>query len=424
MFSGIERVGPLTDKQIGPYVVGEMLGIGTFSAVYRAQHLPLRSERALKILRPDFNGSPDIVQQFAYEARIMAALKHPNIVTLFDVDSEFASQEDPNYYHYMAMELVSGKPISEVFKDRKPTPDLALSLIGQIGSALDYAHQKGIIHNDLKPSNILLGRDFQIKVTDFGSARNLRWTALNRHQLTATASYSAPELLRGEDPTIKSDIYSLGTMSYELLTGQTPVARPDSNRQTLENSLRQSGIKLSPRLQTELMDVLLQQMSADSFERPESLAGFLELLNRAGDSLVPGPGKFGEPISYRELEINPVANAQVIVDPEIVIESPKYLARRLRLLQRRGVLGSLALVALLAFATYLAWPAQEKIEKVDGDPTATVILIESTFTSVPSTSTPTNIPIPPTAVPKPPEAPTPVPKKPLGPLLRIDTFTC
>lgn len=283
MFSGIERAGPLTDKQVGPYKVGSMVGLGTFSTVYRAQHVPLRVERALKVLRSDFNNNQDVVNQFAYEARVMAALDHPSIVRVYDIGLGAISQVDLTNYHYMAMEFVDGKPVSEVFSEgKKPATTLALSIIGQFGAALHHAHEREIIHNDLKPSNILVDRNFQVKVTDFGSARNLRWTALNRQHLSATARYSAPELLNGEDPTISTDIYSLGVVSYELLTGKIPSTEAASNRQVLEGVIGQSGIKLNSRYQVELVEAILSQLSPDAKKRPGSIEGFLELLNSDG----------------------------------------------------------------------------------------------------------------------------------------------
>lgn len=212
--------GPLTDLQLGSYSIQEMIGIGTYSSVYRATHALLRSQRAIKILRPDLAGDPMYVNQFRYEAAIGASLDHPYIVKVHDAGTLSSTEISGSTYHYIAMEYVEGRPLREIFTSNRPELKIVTDIIGDIGEALEYAHDRGVVHNDVKPGNILLSKDGKAKIVDFGSAFNRHWTSLNRTQGSLTQNYTAPELMKGEAPTQKSDIFAFTVVSNELLTGQ------------------------------------------------------------------------------------------------------------------------------------------------------------------------------------------------------------
>jgi tRNA A-37 threonylcarbamoyl transferase component Bud32 len=257
----------LVDQFIDQYAIKELLGTGSFSSVYRVDDRQLRAERAMKILRPELYANANLVNQFAYEARVLNALDHPNIVKLYDAQTGF-SLTDISAYKYIVTEYVDGKPLHAIFgrQNRRAAAVHALDILAQTAAAIRYAHGQGIIHSDLHPDNIMLRKDGQVKVIDFGSAHNPLWTELsNRHNATAQ-TYTAPEVLRGEKPSEKSDIYSLAVVAFELLTGRFPSESTQRNRQALESALKDTppGIFASS-------EDIIRALSSDKTQRPDAL---------------------------------------------------------------------------------------------------------------------------------------------------------
>lgn len=258
--------GPLSDQQLGVYSMKDMIGVGSLSTVYRANHVILKAPRAVKILRPDLAANPRFVNPFRYEASIGAYLDHPNIVKVYDAGMGVTQEIAAATYHYIAMEYVEGKSIDSVFThERRPRLETALDVITTVAEALRYAHERGVIHNDLKPANIIMGKDGNIKLGDFGSAINLNWTALTRSQQSGTIMYTAPEVLQGEQPTFKSDIYSLGRISFELLTGELPSQDRNANALLLNRFFHRH--KMSGSVSSFISDSLAM-ISRDPHDRP------------------------------------------------------------------------------------------------------------------------------------------------------------
>ncbi len=202
----------------------ELLGRGGMGAVYRARQINLDRPVALKIMSPELGRQPAFDERFRREAKTLAKLSHPNIVTIYD----FGQAED---YCYLIMELVDGVNLREAIVSSAITPEQALTIIPNICDALQYAHNKGVVHRDIKPENVLIGMHGGVKIADFGLAKLLDHEAVDftltaTQQVLGSRNYMAPEQI--EKPNTvdhRADIYSLGVVFYELLTGELPLGR-------------------------------------------------------------------------------------------------------------------------------------------------------------------------------------------------------
>jgi serine/threonine-protein kinase len=201
----------------GRYEILEKIGDGGMAVVYRARDKLLNRPVAIKVLRPQYVTDANFVDSFRKESRSAASLTHPNIVSIFDVG------KDGNVY-YIVMELVEGRPLSDIIREKGPLDyRFVLKISEQIASALSVAHKNNIIHRDVKPHNILITQDGHAKITDFGIARAVTdGTTVNDNTVKGTVHYFSPEQGRGMYMDERSDIYSLGIVMYEMLTGQPP----------------------------------------------------------------------------------------------------------------------------------------------------------------------------------------------------------
>ncbi|WP_437284894.1 protein kinase domain-containing protein [Sorangium sp. So ce406] len=215
----------------GRYRVHELIGEGGMGAVYRGEQVHLRKQVAIKLLRPLARRMPELVARFEREAVAGAHIRHPNVVAAID----FGQLDDASYF--LILEYVAGTPLKEVTAGGRLQPARALRVARQIASALSAAHEKGIVHRDVKPQNILLDTHDQVRLIDFGLAKvdvdllssQVRKTSSPRPALTSagevfgTLAYLAPEALRGMDAVdARADLYALGLVLYEMLTGQHP----------------------------------------------------------------------------------------------------------------------------------------------------------------------------------------------------------
>lgn len=209
---------------LGRFELMGLLGQGGMAAVYQARQTDLDRLVALKILHPELAHDPDTVTRFHEEARHAARLEHPNIVPIYDI-GELEAPDGP-LLHYIAMKYVSGQTLGSLLEQRGPMPVLqAIDLLDQAGAALDYAHQQGMVHRDVKPSNILLADDGSVYLSDFGLARQVASTRrLTRGSVVmGTPEYMAPEQVEGKaDIGPAADIYALGVVLYEMLSGALP----------------------------------------------------------------------------------------------------------------------------------------------------------------------------------------------------------
>lgn len=205
-------------KRIGKYEVIEILGRGGMGLVYRAFDRQLNREVAIKTVTEGFAGDPEMLQRFYREAAKTGALKHPNIVIVHDLGEQ-------DGFPYIVMEYLSGEPLDRVIQENKPLPLVAkLKIIEQVCYALGYAHRNDVIHRDVKPANVIVQPDGVVKLLDFGIARQEKADGhLTRTgHVIGTIQYMAPERLKNAPFDGRSDIFSVGIMMFQLLTGQLP----------------------------------------------------------------------------------------------------------------------------------------------------------------------------------------------------------
>ncbi|WP_026208343.1 serine/threonine-protein kinase [Catelliglobosispora koreensis] len=200
------------------YQLGHLLGAGGMGDVWQAKDVLLNREVAVKILRPALAADDSFTARFLTEARIMAVLHHPGIVSIYDYGTE-----DPQTV-YLVMECVEGVPLSDIIDtEGRIGVSRTLDIIGQTAKALAAAHAAGIIHRDIKPANLLLTADGTVKLADFGIARSADSTQATQTQgVFGTARYMAPEQALGHKVTPAADIYALGAVAYHCLAGQPP----------------------------------------------------------------------------------------------------------------------------------------------------------------------------------------------------------
>ncbi|HEV2592862.1 MAG TPA: Stk1 family PASTA domain-containing Ser/Thr kinase [Gaiellaceae bacterium] len=198
------------------YVIRRKLGSGGMADVYLAEDQELGRRVALKLLNERHAADDQFVERFRREAQSAAGLNHPNIVSIFD-----RGRAEGTYY--IAMEYLDGRTLKELLVRNGPTPiPIAIDYARQILGALSFAHRNGIVHRDIKPHNIIVGRDGRLKVTDFGIARSGASQMTEAGSIVGTAQYLSPEQARGAPVDQRSDLYSLGIVLYEMLTGKVP----------------------------------------------------------------------------------------------------------------------------------------------------------------------------------------------------------
>ena len=209
----------LPTARFGPYAAVGHLGRGGMSVVYRAHRVDgqFNDTVALKVLAPHFR-TPDFYRRFERERQLLATLRHHHVATL--IDGGLSSDGEP----FLVTELVDGQPLDQHADTHRLDVPARLALIAQVCDAVDYAHRRQVVHGDIKPANILVNAEGIVKLLDFGTARLLASNdgATATQDRMLTPRYASPEQLRGERVTVASDIYSLGVLTYELLTGASP----------------------------------------------------------------------------------------------------------------------------------------------------------------------------------------------------------
>ncbi len=206
--------------KIDRYEIIAPIGYGAMGAVYKAFDPIIKRPVAVKTIRLDVPpSSPDyraFLERFNVEARSAGRLSHPNIVTLYDV----GHTEDK--IPWLAMEYVDGETVAELLQGEKLKPEVVIGLVSQIAAAIDYAHAEGVVHRDIKPSNVIVYAGEKVKVTDFGIAKLMDADATHSGLMMGTPSYMSPEQAMGEDLDGSTDIFSLGVVAFEMLSGQQP----------------------------------------------------------------------------------------------------------------------------------------------------------------------------------------------------------
>src|SRR5215210_2606064 len=270
----------------GRYEVEELVGVGGMSSVYRAHDRLLGRMVALKVLHQQYTEDADYVERFRREARSVASLSHPNIVTVID-------RGEHEGRPFIVFEYVDGENLKKQIERLGPAPvDEALELGLQIARGLSFAHQNGLVHRDVKPQNVLLNGDGQAKVTDFGIARSLdvQHGMTQTGTVLGTSDYIAPEQAQGERVDEHSDVYSLGVVLYELLTGEVPFPGENFVAVAMRHinepppPIRDRRPDVSPRLEA----AVHRAMAKDPNDRFQTMAELADELEACLDEVADG----------------------------------------------------------------------------------------------------------------------------------------
>ncbi|KXZ14903.1 serine/threonine protein kinase [Bacillus nakamurai] len=272
----------LTGKRIsGRYHILRPIGGGGMANVYLAEDIILEREVAIKVLRFDFVNDNDFIRRFRREAQSASSLDHPNIVSIYDIGEE-------GDIYYIVMEYVEGMTLKEYITTHGPLhPKEALSIMEQIVSAIAHAHHNHIVHRDIKPHNILIDHMGHIKVTDFGIATALSSTTITHtNSVLGSVHYLSPEQARGGLATKKSDIYALGIVLFELLTGKIPFDGESAVSIALKHLQTEtpSAKKWNPSIPQSVENIILKATAKDPFHRYESAEDMEEDIRTAFDA--------------------------------------------------------------------------------------------------------------------------------------------
>jgi eukaryotic-like serine/threonine-protein kinase len=206
-------------KIAGRYRLEGRLGFGGMSTVHLALDLRLERQVAVKLLAEHLADDPTFVSRFQREAQAAARLVHPNIVQIFD-----SGLDEPSGRHFIVMEYIQGSSCAEILRDDGwVAVEEAVSIIEQACEGLDYAHRHGVVHRDVKPGNLLRAREGEVKLADFGIAKATEQSSITQvGSVLGTAAYLAPEQARGEEAGPRADLYALGVVAYQLISGRLP----------------------------------------------------------------------------------------------------------------------------------------------------------------------------------------------------------
>lgn len=269
----------LVGKVIGNrYEILEKIGEGGMATVYKAKCNILKRYVAVKVLREEFTTDEEFIRRFNTEAQAAASLTHPNIVSIFDVGHE------ENIY-YIVMELVQGKTLKEIINEDGVLPwKWSINIAIQVASALETAHKNNIVHRDIKPHNIIITEDGIAKVTDFGIAKAVSNSTITAFGTTiGSVHYFSPEHARGGYTDAKSDIYSLGVVMYEMLTGRVPFDADTPVSIALKHMQEKpvEPIKLNPSIPYAVNKIIMKAMEKEASARYQSATEMLKDLSMA-----------------------------------------------------------------------------------------------------------------------------------------------
>lgn len=341
-----------TIPRIPSYKIEKKIGKGGMGTVYLAFQEKLERQVALKVLLPSLSDDFKITERFMSEAKIAAKLEHTNIISIYDVGEH-------NDYYYFAMEYLS-RSIMDILKfseNNRIKPEVALNVLKQISSALDYAHKKGVIHRDVKPSNIMLRNDGTPVLVDFGIAKFMESTSNLTKTGTSigTPHYMSPEQIQGLEIDGRADIYSLGIVFFEMLAGKVPYEGSDSIAIAVKH-VREPIPQLEENLR-HLQPIIDQTLAKDKRERVQTGKDLVKM--------VANIQKKKSPKSSVKTLIRPQYKTEKISDSEVKKEKKPAIERSYRKLWIGivGVVITAVLVAIIIISTSV--PNKETVKKGD-----------------------------------------------------------
>jgi len=347
----------------GRYQVIGRIASGGMGEVYRAHDAVLAREVAIKVLHPQFAHDLGFIERFRREARAAAILNHPNIVGIFDWGSTGRT-------YYMVMEYVPGTNLRTLLTDRgRLDPSQVVEVSVQVLAALDHAHGHGIVHRDVKPENILLTRDGVVKVADFGLARAFAEASISQAEgtVTGTVQYLAPEQIQGEPADPRTDLYALGVVMFECLTGKPPFTGETSVSIAYQHlsSRVPPPSTVVPTVPPVLDRAVLHATEKQRADRPPTARAMRDEVTRAGVNLNGSPSLAD---LARDLPAAAPAAGPERAATVTIPRPPARTARRGR--GRRRVLWTLVAIAALAAAGWAAWtyavPHYATVPRVQG----------------------------------------------------------
>jgi eukaryotic-like serine/threonine-protein kinase len=271
----------------GRYRLEGRLGFGGMSTVHRALDLRLERQVAVKLLAEHLADDPTFVSRFQREAQAAARLVHPNIVQVFD-----SGRDDTTGQYFIVMEYIEGQSCAEILRDDGWVEvDEAIAIIDQACEGLNYAHRHGVVHRDVKPGNLLRAREGEVKLADFGIAKATEQSSITQvGSVLGTAAYLAPEQARGEEAGPRADLYALGVVTYQLISGRLPYEAASLTELALKQQQEEP-----PRLDTlvaavrpELAEAVAISLALDPSERYDTAREMGRALSDGAHGLAPG----------------------------------------------------------------------------------------------------------------------------------------
>jgi serine/threonine protein kinase len=306
-------------EKLGKYKIIEEVGRGGFAAVYKAVDTTLDRTVALKCLAPHLLWDPTFVQRFQREAKVAANLDHPNIVTIHEV-----SRVEGVYF--IAMQFLKGRTVSQILEREGPLPvSQVQAIIEQIASALDYAHARGFVHRDVKPSNVIVADDGRATLTDFGLVKAGEGTKLSTTGVIfGTPEYMSPEQAEGKKLDARSDIYSLGVVLFEMLAGRAPFVA-DTSLTVMYKHVHESPPldELPSDLPQGVVAVVEKALAKDPTDRYQNAGQMVEALRKAAAE-APVPAEVAPPpppavaVEERPAEVAPLRPKPKVAPPPLV----------------------------------------------------------------------------------------------------------